>query len=180
MPRRVYTYPADMGWGALNFVATLGAATIALSMLLFVVNVVKSLRNGERAPANPWGAGTLEWATSSPPPACNFIALPVVQGREQLWERPEGTRAVTGLASHVREVLVTTGIEARPDHRLIFPTPSIWPFASAVALTVLFVGSIFTPWAVVWGSIPVTLALILWFWPKRREAELSLALEKRP
>jgi cytochrome c oxidase subunit 1 len=180
MPRRVYTYPADMGWGTLNFIATLGAVTIALSMLLFVVNAVKSLRKGERAPDDPWGAGTLEWATSSPPPACNFIALPVVHGREPRWEHPQEGRVVTGLASHAREVLVTTGIEARPDHRLMFPTPSIWPLASAVALTALFVGSIFTPWAVVWGTIPVTIALIFWFWPKRTETELSVALEKRP
>ena len=38
----------------------------------------------------------------------------------------------------------------------------------AIATTTLFIASIFTPWAVVWGSIPVTLALIGWFWPRRK------------
>jgi cytochrome c oxidase subunit I+III len=180
MPRRVYTYPADMGWGPLNLLSTLGAVTVAVSMLLFVINVARSLRRGEPAGDNPWGAGTLEWATSSPPPACNFLRLPVVHGREPLWEPPHEPAEVTGLSGHAREVLVTTGLDARPDHRLTFPSPSIWPFLSAVTLTVLFIGSIFTPWAVVWGSIPVTIALIFWFWPKRSETELSASLQKRP
>jgi len=65
-----------------------------------------------------------------------------------------------------REVLVTTVLDAEPDHRLAFPTPSIWRGAGAVATTVLFIGSIFTPWAVVWGSIPIIITLIAWFWPK--------------
>ena len=43
------------------------------------------------------------------------------------------------------------------------------PFVSAIAVTILFVASIFTPWAVVWGSIPVVIALILWFWPSKIE-----------
>jgi cytochrome c oxidase subunit I+III len=181
MPRRVYTYPAEMGWGTLNFVATLGAATIALSMLLFVLNVIRTLRQGKSPQAaNPWGAGTLEWGTASPPPACNFVNLPVVHSRDPLWEEPGNAGRIDGLADHAREVLVTTGIEAKPDHRLVFPAPSIWPFASAIAMTVLFIGSIFTPWAVVWGSIPVTIALILWFWPKETETKVNLALEKRP
>jgi cytochrome c oxidase subunit I+III len=45
---------------------------------------------------------------------------------------------------------------------------------------VFFVGSIFTPWAVVWGSIPIAIALIGWFWPSREETAQELALEKRP
>src|SRR3954452_12712838 len=67
MTRRVYTYQAELGWGNLNMLATIGAFIIAVSVLLFLVNVVVSLRNGEVAGDNPWNAGTLEWATSSPP-----------------------------------------------------------------------------------------------------------------
>ena len=79
-----------------------------------------------------------------------------------------------------REVLVTTVLDAEPDHRIVFPTPTPWPFLSAVATTVLFVGSIFTPWAIVWASIPVGIALTLWFWPKPGETEREMALEKSP
>jgi cytochrome c oxidase subunit I+III len=183
MPRRIYTYSAEMGWGALNLVSTIGAVTIAVSVLLFVVNAVTSLRRGAPAGPNPWGASTLEWATASPPPACNFVDVPVVRGREPLWEpeaEPDAPRRVAGLADDAREVLVTTLVEARPDHRMASPEPSPWPFWSAVATTGMFIGSIFTPWAVVWGSIPVAIALVAWFWPRRGETAEHLAREKAP
>jgi cytochrome c oxidase subunit 1 len=183
MPRRVYTYPANMGWDALNLLSSVGALAVAASMLLFIVNVVVSYRRGARAGNDPWGAGTLEWATASPPPACNFPVIPVVRGREPLWQpnaEPGSPRQVAGLTVEARETLVTSLLDARPDHRMIFPGPTVWPLLSALATTAMFIGSIFTPWAVVWGSIPITIALIGWFWPKRDETEQSLSLEKRP
>jgi cytochrome c oxidase subunit I+III len=87
---------------------------------------------------------------------------------------------VRGLSTRAPEVLITTLQDARADHRLSFPTPSIWPLISAIAVTVLFVASIFTPWAVVWGSIPVAIALTCWFWPTRKETAEHLALERKP
>jgi cytochrome c oxidase subunit I+III len=180
MPRRVYTYPEGLGWGPVNLVITLGAVTVAFSVLLFLVNVWRSLTRGEPAGDNPWGAGTLEWATASPPPAGNFVRVPVVHGRDPLWEPwPEPTH-VTGLANDRREVLVTTVLDAEPDHRAQFPTPTIWPLVSALALTALFVGSIFTPWAVVWVALPVAAALTLWFWPSRGNRRHMMAVEKAP
>jgi cytochrome c oxidase subunit 1 len=180
MPRRVYTYPAEMGWGTLNLISSLGAATIAVSVLLFLINAWRSRTQGALAGDNPWGAATLEWSTSSPPPAHNFHALPVVHGRDPLWEPwPEPTH-LAGVACEHREVLVTTVVDANPDHRPTFPQPSPWPFLSALATTVLFIGSIFTPWAVVWGSVPVAIGLIAWFWPKRQEAQEHRLLEQAP
>jgi len=173
MPRRVYTYPASTGWGDLNLAATAGAGLIVLSVLVFMVNVFWSYRRGNAAGDNPWRAGTLEWATSSPPPSHNFDFIPVVEGHEPLWEH-KGATKVAGLSGQVREVLVTTLLDARPDHRITFPEPSIWPLLSAIAVSILFVGSIFTPWAVVWGSIPVVIGLIGWFWPKPGETEKDL------
>jgi cytochrome c oxidase subunit I len=180
MPRRVWTYPAGMGWSAMNLISTIGAWTIAISMLLFVFNVWRSLRHGATAGPNPWGGGTLEWATPSPPPPHNFDALPVVHGRHPLWDPPALPAHVSGLAADAREVLLTTALDARPDLRSLFPTPSIWPFVSAVATTVLFIASIFTPWAVVWGSVPVAIALTAWFWPTRRHHAQAMALERKP
>jgi cytochrome c oxidase subunit I+III len=183
MPRRIYTYAAETGWGPLNLISTVGAVTIAFSVLLFIVNAVKSYRHGALAGDDPWGGPTLEWATTSPPPACNFERIPVVHGRDPVWEKeldPEMPRYVTGLAEHARESLLTTVIDALPDHRSAFPKPTLWPFLSAVATTILFIGSIFTPWAVVWGAVPVTIAVTFWFWPKKEETAEHLALEKRP
>ncbi|WP_027777699.1 cytochrome c oxidase subunit I [Paraburkholderia caledonica] len=180
MPRRVWTYPHGMGWDGMNLVATIGAITIGVSVLLFIVNAVHSYRHGEVAGADPWGAGTLEWSTTSPPPPHNFDALPVVHGRDPLWEPSAQPAYVSGLAAESREVLSTTALDALPDLRLLFPSPSIWPFISAVATTVLFIGSIFSPWAVVWGSVPVTIALIGWFWPNRGQNQQAVQLEQRP
>jgi len=44
----------------------------------------------------------------------------------------------------------------------------------------LLIGSIYTPWAVVWASIPVAVALTVWFWPTREETAQHLAVEKKP
>lgn len=180
MPRRVWTYPHGMGWDGMNLAATIGAITIGVSVLLFIVNAMHSYRHGEVAGADPWGAGTLEWSTTSPPPPHNFDALPVVHGRDPLWEPSAQPAYVSGLAAESREVLSTTALDALPDLRLLFPSPSIWPFISAVATTVLFIGSIFSPWAVVWGSVPVTIALIGWFWPNRGQNQQAVQLEQRP
>jgi cytochrome c oxidase subunit I+III len=180
MPRRVWTYPKGMGWDGMNLLSTVGAFTLAAGVLVFAVNVVRSLRAGAPAGADPWQAGTLEWATASPPPACNFEAIPVVHGRDPLWEPTRAPTHVAGLAVDSREVLSTTVLDAHPDTRIAFPTPTIWPFASAVVVSVLFIGSIFTPWAVVWAALPVAMALTAWFWPKAREVRASVALERSP
>jgi cytochrome c oxidase subunit 1 len=116
----------------------------------------------------------------SPPPAANFDALPIVHGREPLWEPLSEPSQVAGIATRQREILVTTVLDAEPDHRLVFPQPTIWPFLAALATTVLFVGSIFTPWAVAWAAVPVALALTFWFWPRPGETERELLLEKTP
>jgi cytochrome c oxidase subunit I+III len=180
MPRRMWTYPAEMGWGTLNLVSTIGAVTLALGFFLTLVNAVRSYRTGEVASANPWGGGTLEWLAESPPRMCNFPAIPVVHGRDPLWQGvPEGApNHVAGLAADVREVLTTTVADAKPDSRMIFPESSPWPFLSAVATTVFFIASIFSPWAIVWGAVLVVIPLIAWFWPRYDEAATELALEK--
>ena len=86
MPRRIYTYPADRGWDLWNLIASLGVPIQAAAILIFVVNVVISLRRGERAGNDPWDAWTLEWTTASPPPPYNFEIVPVVASRRPLWD----------------------------------------------------------------------------------------------
>jgi cytochrome c oxidase subunit I+III len=167
MPRRIYTYPASMGWGNLNLLASCGALLIVSAVAIFLIDVLRARHAGAPATDNPWNAGTLEWATSSPPPASNFFEPPTVDGREPLWDNPRDQPVVVGLRSDVRDVLITYVLDAEPDHRLEFPTPSIWPFATALATTGLFIGSIFTPWAVVYGALPLFVTLTGWFWPKR-------------
>jgi cytochrome c oxidase subunit 1/cytochrome c oxidase subunit I+III len=93
MPRRVFTYPDLPGWGALNMASTVGAFILAVSVVVFAVNMAVSLRRGKVAGDNPWDAWTLEWGTTSPPVAHNFDRVPPVRGRRPLWDlaRPDVT-----------------------------------------------------------------------------------------
>jgi cytochrome c oxidase subunit I len=165
MPRRVYTYTPEMGWDNLNLLSSAGAAVFAASFAVLIVNVILSLRRGELAGDNPWGASTLEWATSSPPPPYNFSRIPVVTHRDPLWADGENLPVVAGLSVERREVLLSSVADAEPHTREASPEPSIWPLLTAIATTIFFIGSIFTPWAVVWGTPPMAVALIGWFWP---------------
>jgi hypothetical protein len=166
MPRRVYTYQLERGWEGLNLLATGGAFVLAASFVLLAVNTLVSLRSGDAAGDDPWGASTLEWATASPPPSFNFSRIPVVAHRDPLWSEPGTLPVAGGLSVQRREVLLGSVAEAVPHSRESSPEPSIWPLITAIATTIFFIGSIFTPWAVIWGSPPIAIGLIGWFWPK--------------
>jgi heme/copper-type cytochrome/quinol oxidase subunit 1 len=172
MPRRVYTYVPETGWGALNLVSSVGAVVMALGVIVFVINMARALRIGALAGNDPWGGDTLEWATSSPPPPYNFAVLPVVASQEPLWDDRSMQSVVTGLQTRCPEVLVTRVLDASPDHRMEQPRPTIWPFISAVTLSCTFVATLFTPWGLVIGGALTTVALIFWFWPKQEDESL--------
>lgn len=173
MPRRVYTYPAGMGLEVPNLLSSIGGLVVAVAVLLFVINMVSSLARGAKTEPNPWGAATLEWAAASPPAPYNFAHIPMVNGPAPLWDSPDCLPVVHGLRVDDRELLLTTVLDAVPDLREPSAQPSPWPLIAAVAVTVLFVSSIFSPWAVVIGSVPATIALIAWFWPKSRAPSLE-------
>ena len=166
MPRRVYTYPAGMGLELPNMLSSIGSAVVAVGVLLFVVNMVKSFAVGAEAGPNPWDAPGLEWAAASPPAWYNFAHIPAVESRTPLWDAEDRFGVVHGLRVDDRELLLTTVISAAPDLREPSACPSIWPFIAAVATGVTFIASVFSPWALVFGAVPVGIALTAWFWPK--------------
>ena len=86
MPRRIYTYQTGHGWDTINLIASLGVVPQILGVLMFVINIIVSVRRGARAGDDPWDAWTVEWMTTSPPPEYNFETIPVVRSRRPLWD----------------------------------------------------------------------------------------------
>jgi cytochrome c oxidase subunit 1 len=171
MPRRVYTYLPGTGWGGLNLVATIGAFVLALGVALFLVNVVRSLRAGAVAGADPWRADSLEWAVPSPPPPVNFARIPVVTGRHPLWL--DATPESEGLELDGSELLITGALDAEPQARHQPPGPTLAPLGAAAGIGVAFIASIFTPWGLVVGMALTLPPLIAWGWPRGKHAEGS-------
>ena len=99
-------------------------------------------------------------------PALQFRASSRLDSRAPLWDYGETMLVVHGLRVKSRELLLTTVMAATPDEREPSAEPSPWPLISAVAVTVMFVSSIFSPWAVLFGAVPAAIAIIAWFWPK--------------
>ena len=93
MPRRIADYAASTGWSELNLAATAGGFIIAFAMLPFFWNVLVSLRNGKIAGDDPWEANTLEWVTTSPPPAYNFDHLPEIRSERPVFDARHGRTA---------------------------------------------------------------------------------------
>ncbi|MDX1450579.1 MAG: cbb3-type cytochrome c oxidase subunit I, partial [Acidimicrobiia bacterium] len=90
MPRRTYRYNEGLGWDFWNLMATVGAFLIALSVLVFIYNLIRSKRGGVPAGNDPWDGRTLEWTISSPPPVHNFDEEPVVHSLDDFWHQKYG------------------------------------------------------------------------------------------
>jgi cytochrome c oxidase subunit I+III len=170
MPRRVYTYLPGLGWDIFNFISTIGVFILTVGILLFILNVIYGLIRGEPAGDNPWGSGSLEWATTSPPQPYNFAMLPIVQSRYPLWDAPAAFPAYTFEEfPERREVLGTSALDAEPEMRVILPEDSIIPFLTAIAVIAVFVAAMFDDVPVVIFSL-VGLALLgVWHWPRGKE-----------
>jgi cytochrome c oxidase subunit I len=167
MPRRIPTYPDGMGWNFWNLMATVGAFIIALSVLVFILNVVRSRTRGQEAGDDPWDGRTLEWSIPSPPPVYNFAEVPLVHARDDFWHRknvevPAGvpTRVFAGGANgddaHSDE-------DGRPEgHGIHLPDPSYFPVLAAVGLPTMAYGVIYQPVLIAIGALITALSLFGW------------------
>jgi cytochrome c oxidase subunit I+III len=179
MPRRVFTYPAELGLGGANMAATVGAFLLAAGFLLFVVDAGWHRLFGRRSGADPWGAGTLEWSVASPPAAAGFVRQPLVEDRYPLWaavdeaaEGPQGERttaapaALERMPALWRGTLATDPLTATPESVQHLPGPTALPILAATALLAACVGVLAKlPLVAAGGAAALLVVLALWLQP---------------
>jgi cytochrome c oxidase subunit I+III len=177
MPRRVYTYEAGQGWGIYNLISTIGVLIIVPGIAVFVWNVVRTLRRGERADANPWGADTLEWALPSPPKQHSWTEPPIVRSRHPLWDQRELDRGDEHLERFVRGLgqwplkwraaVVVGTADGRPVEVFRVSNPSIWPLITAGGVVLIFLSELVKiRWGAAVGAVIIIAAVIAWNWPQ--------------
>jgi cytochrome c oxidase subunit 1/cytochrome c oxidase subunit I+III len=170
MPRRIYTYPEGLGWDGINMLVSIGGAVFGLGTALTVWNLVVSRLRGKPAGNDPWGADTLEWATTSPPPHYNFLEIPEVPGRHPLWDSPRIDPALDGHAEGAegavaKETPITTGLDAVPHETMGIPEDTFAPVLLAFGIAVVFVSLIVKGWPIaVIGLLVGVSALLRWTW----------------
>ena len=135
MPRRIYTYDAGQGWELFNMMASLGAFLQGAGMLIFFYNMWRSYRQPATAPADPWGAPTLEWTIPSPPPDYNFAKLPQVTSRYPLWDE-KGREAMIQHRAGDR-------IPSAEELHIPMPKSTAKPFVVALFMTCMLASLIF-------------------------------------
>ncbi len=178
MPRRVYTYSDDLGWGIYNLISTIGVVTMIVPGIgVFIWNVVRSLRRGEPAGNNPWGGDTLEWATSSPPAEHGWSVLPIVHSRHPMWDQDDlhsgdertvkFVHALAGWPLKWRAAVIVGTADARPQEVFRVAHPSIWPLVAACGVVLIFIAELIKlRWIIAVAVVTVLVALIAWNWPE--------------
>ena len=170
MPRRVYTYAASPALDATNLLSTIGAYIFAVGIVVTLWNVVRSRVAGRVAGPNPWGAGTLEWATASPPEDYNFARMPVVSGRDPLW-----TDAMAAGPAYDAGRLTprTSTLDADLEAAVELPEDNIWTVVTSLTLLVMFSALLVRAYPLFVVAFAATLlGAARWMWPvQRRVAE---------
>ncbi len=181
MPRRIYTYPAGMGWTNLNLISTIGAFILGAGFAISFVNFFVSLKSGKEAGDNPWNADGLEWGTSSPPPEYNFLHLPTVVSRHPLWDDYEEFKDPNNerVFDEDRLTLTTTWKYAEPVAVARMAEDTIAPFALGLMVTLIAIGILITDlWIALAGCVATLFVIAYWVWPKK-PAEVLLEPQKR-
>ena len=162
MTRRVYTYSSDLGFGWINMLVTVGSFIIALSIVVFITNFIRSIRNGKEAGNDPWDAQTLEWSVPSPPPLHNFERIPTVRSVRPLWDQKYPEAAEHPLPPNNHNPGHNPGEDHGHNGHIHLPSPSYWPLVLAMGLTLAAFGLLYHPLMIGVGLGLGMLALYSW------------------
>jgi len=176
MPRRVYTYPGDMGWTSYNVIESIGGYITAMGILALFTNLVVSYFRGAPAGPDPWHGPTLEWSVPSPPPEYNFAVIPTVSSAYANWDAEDrerdGHRLTAGVGTLERghEQHVSSLIDGWTSEIVDMPHSSPWPILLALALSLLFTMLVITHYLFA-AIFAVVLALTLLGWHGKEPQE---------
>lgn len=153
MTRRIYTYPAGMGWSSLNLLSTVGAVLMGLGFIFIVWDVLYSTVHRSElkdATGDPWNARSLEWSLPSPPPHYNFAVVPTITRRDEWWELKQSgnTKALRPTAQEIEAIHM--------------PNNSGRPFLFAVSFFIAGLGFVFEWDAVIVLGLAGVLATMLY------------------
>jgi cytochrome c oxidase subunit I+III len=190
MPRRVFTYAADLGLGTLNLISTIGAFVLALGVAVVLWDVIRPKKKQPFARRNPWDAGTLEWVQEMPGAPWGIRSIPEIDSRYPLWDQPnllrdidQGRFYLPDAEEGKRETLVTSVVDARPQQCQRLSGPSFVPLIAAVALGGFFVFGTFHWWWLALASLVAALGVIVhWLWtgtaliPEKDAKDVGLGL----
>jgi cytochrome c oxidase subunit I len=159
--RRYYQYDEGLGFDFWNLMATIGAFIIALSVLVFAVNVVRSRTRGQRATADPWDGRTIEWTIPVPVPEYNFAEVPEIHALDDFWHR----KYTEDKAGRLIRRDDAPDVDAPPDvdpSTIHLPSPSYFPIMAAFGLPVIAYGLIYAWPAAIVGALIVLGGLYGW------------------
>jgi cytochrome c oxidase subunit I+III len=171
MPRRVFTYPAELNIGGLNMASTAGAFLFATGVGLICFDLARSPWRS-KASRNPWNAGTLEWLALPDDEDWGIRSVPLIESRYPLWEQKDFVRKVDegrfflpDAEEGRRETIVTTVLDARPIQVVRLGTPSVLPMITAVALGAVFILTTYHLylWSLV-AAAATLIAVLTWLW----------------
>jgi cytochrome c oxidase subunit I len=177
MPRRQWTYGPGLGWTALNMISTIGSYILAAGFLVTLAVFAHSLFRGERAPDDPWGGNTLEWATGSPPKDYNFAVIPTVHSVNPMWDG----RTLASMAErrydenrtllHEHQALRTSELDGREETVMSMPEETVVPLMVAAAVTAVFCFVLVSAWVAAGVAAAIDGILLLWWMGRRPEVE---------
>lgn len=156
MPRRTWTYDANMGWNEGNFLATIGAYVLGLGVFTYFAVLIYSFFKGKKCGNDPWDGRTLEWSIPSPPPEYNFKAIPTIHARDAYWyEKHHQAEIAKEQAEHMKNESAHGGIH--------MPDQSWYPLFSAIGLLVAGIAFAFGFVGIaIGGMVAMFLACYLW------------------